>query len=100
MSDTNPEPDPGKQDGEIIDGGAFTGPLMEGGTVKQLADIEVKGRRVRETTARTIALTLVWVLAGSALIHYLGVFILVWADKTAAIEEMNRFFNAWLPVIS
>lgn len=97
---TNPEPDNLGREGELIDGGAITGPVLVGGTVERLEDIEVRSRRVRETTARAIALTLVWVLAGSALVHYIGVFILVLADKAPAVEELNRFFNAWLPVIS
>ncbi len=100
MPEANSEAETLGQEGELIDGGAITGPVMEGGTVKPLEIIEVRSRRVRETTARAIALTLVWVLALSALVHYIGVFILVLADKTPAVEELNRSFNAWLPVIS
>ena len=68
--------------------------------VEALDVIEVKTRRVREATARTIALALIWILGLSAAVHYIAVFILVLNDKTAAVEELSRFFNAWLPVVS
>lgn len=73
---------------------------IEGGEVEEFADIEVKTRRVREATARTIAIALIWILGLSALIHYIAMFVLVLNDKTTEVEELSRFFNAWLPVVS
>jgi len=73
---------------------------IEGGMVEAFADIEVKSRRVREATARTIALALIWILGLSAAVHYIAVFVLLLLDKQPAIEELSRFFNAWLPVVS
>ncbi len=68
--------------------------------VEALTDIEVKSRRAREATARTIALALIWILGFSAAVHYIAVFVLVLNDKTVAVEELSRFFHAWLPVVS
>jgi hypothetical protein len=73
---------------------------IEGGEIEEFADIEVKTRRVREATARTIAIALIWILGLSALIHYTAVFVLELSDKPAGVEELNRFFNVWLPVVS
>lgn len=76
------------------------GLAIEGGMVEGFGDIEVKSRRAREATARTIALALIWIFGLSAAVHYIAMFVLVLNDKTAALEELNRFFNAWLPVVS
>jgi len=100
MPEEKPESKAVHDEADIIDGGTVSGPLIEGGTVQPLENVEVRSRRVRETTARTLALSLVAILALSGLMHYVGVFVLVLADKTAAVEELNRFFHAWLPVIS
>jgi hypothetical protein len=79
---------------------AQSGATIEGGVVEGFKDIEVKSRRVREATARTIALALIWILGISAALHYIAIFALELNDKTAGVEELNRVFNIWFPVVS
>jgi len=73
--------------------------LIEGGVVQSMVDVFLVHGRHREATARMIAISLVGILAGSALLHFIAILVLA-HDQANALEEMNRFFNAWLPVIS
>lgn len=95
MAETNEQASqPTAENINIQDGGA-----IEGGVVEPLDDIKVR-TRVREATARTIAISLIWILGLSAGVHYIAVLVLVLCDKSSQVEVLDRFFNAWLPVVA
>jgi hypothetical protein len=73
---------------------------IEAGEVGELGDLAFEEKKHRAETARSLALWLVWILAGSILLHYaLTVVLLIWA-KEEATKGLNAIFNAWLPAIS
>jgi hypothetical protein len=80
-------------------GGQNESELIEGGIVQSMVDVEIVPKRHREATARMIAISLVGILAGSALLHFIAILVLA-HDQANAMEETDKFFNAWLPVIS
>lgn len=57
--------------------------------------------RKTEDTAATIALILVWVLAGSIIVHYIAVGLAIHggADQDQ-LDSIERIYNTLLPVIS
>src|SRR6185369_3174697 len=73
--------------------------LIEGGDVTELKDLEVKPPH-RETTARLLAVILVSILGGSALLHYVTLAVFVYSGKTDEADKLGTFFNAWLPAIT
>jgi len=76
-------------------------PLIEGGDVIDVNPEAIEARTShRERTAKTFALALLGIFAGSILLQYAALLTaLAWGDKTAA-EMVERQFNSWLPVIS
>ena len=80
-------------------GGGEIDDLIEGGDVTELRELEVKPPH-RETTARLLAVLLVSILGGSALLHYLTLAVFVYLGKTDAADKLGTFFNAWLPAIT
>jgi hypothetical protein len=73
--------------------------LIEGGDVTDFRELEIKPPH-RETTARWLAVMLVSILGGSALLHYVTLAIFVYNGKTDAADRLGNFFNSWLPAIS
>jgi hypothetical protein len=73
--------------------------LIEGGAVTELRELEVKPPH-REATARWLAIILVSILGGSALLHYITLAIFVYAGKADEADRLGTFFNAWLPAIT
>jgi hypothetical protein len=78
------------QQDEVIEGGDITG-----------ADEILESKPThRERMAGTFALTLLGILAGALLIHYIALLIVIdWGDKDAE-DMVEKVFNAWLPVLS
>ncbi|AMV24215.1 hypothetical protein VT84_07445 [Gemmata sp. SH-PL17] len=73
---------------------------IDGGEIGELKDIPFEDKKHRAETARSLALWLVWILAGSVALHYLlTLILLIWA-KEEAVKGLNSIFNAWLPAIS
>lgn len=75
------------------------GEVIEGGNVTELRELEVKPPH-RETTARLLAVLLVSILGGSALLHYATLAVFAYSGKTDAADKLGTFFNAWLPAIT
>jgi len=80
-------------------GGEEMGDVIEGGDVTELRELEVKPPH-RETTARLLAVLLVSIFGGTALIHYVTLAVFVYAGKADAADKLGTFFNAWLPAIT
>ena len=51
-------------------------------------------------TARTLAFVLVWMLAGSFVLHELLIVLMTFHNKTEAIPTLEHTFNQWLPVLA
>src|SRR6266404_4843178 len=77
-------------------GGGDMGDVIEGGDVAELRELEVKPPH-RETTARLLAVLLVSIFGGSALLHYVTLAVFVYSGKSDAADKLGTFFNAWLP---
>ena len=80
-------------------GAAEIGEVIEGGDVTELRELEVKPPH-RETTARLLAVMLISILGGSALLHYVTLAVFVYAGKSDAADKLGTFFNAWLPAFT
>ena len=74
--------------------------VIEGGLVEPLEDLPFAEQKHRAETARKMAFLLVWMLAVSAGIHFVGTGIFAAYDNTAGVEALGKIFNMWLPVIS
>jgi hypothetical protein len=73
--------------------------MIEGGDITELQELEVKPTH-REMTARWLAIILVCILGGSALLHYITMAVFVYMGKTDTADRLGTFFNAWLPAIT
>ena len=73
---------------------------IEAGEVGELRDIAFEEKNHRAETARSLALWLVWILAGSVALHYILTVVLVIAGKDEASKTLSTIFNAWLPAVS
>lgn len=73
---------------------------ISGGYVTDLEDVAFHETKHRAQTARLLAVTLVWILAGTIIVHYTVTACLSIAGKAEAVEGLNKVFNVWLPVIS
>ena len=80
---------------EIIDAG-----VIEGGEMTAYRDLEVKPPSHREATARWLAIILVLIFGGSALLHYFTLAFFIHSGKMEAIDKLGTFFNSWLPAIT
>jgi len=80
-------------------GAARTDETLEGGFVRPLDDYFVE-KQHRADTARRLAYSLVGILGGTVVVHYITVLILETRGRTEAIGELARIFNMWLPVIA
>ncbi len=89
MSESLSTTEPENSEGEI-----------EAGFVEELSDLSVEPRRHRERTASVLAWWLMSILAGTGVLHYATVLYLATHGQTAALEHVDKFFGAWLPVIS
>jgi hypothetical protein len=72
---------------------------IEGGFVRPLDDYFVEGKH-RADTSRRLAYSLVCILGGTVLVHYITVLILVLKGKSEAVQSLAQIFNVWLPVIA
>ena len=73
---------------------------IEGGTVEAFEELPFQEQRHRADTARMLAFLLVGILAGSILLHYVVVVILLATGKEAAVQVVSQIFNVWLPVMA
>lgn len=80
------------------------GQLIEGGEIQEIDENAVKVDPLKHhqaKTSRTIAYSLIIVLAASVLCHYLAVVaILLYTQNQTLIDALGDIFSAWLPVIS
>ncbi len=76
-----------------------TGEIVEGGFIRNLDEYPWRVRH-REDTARRLAYSLVAILGGSFVFHYIATLALEFSGRSNAVEGLNRVFNAWLPVIA
>jgi hypothetical protein len=73
---------------------------IDGGLVQPIEDLPFAEQKHRAETARKMAFLLVWIMAGSVGVHFVGTAAFSAYDKTAAVEALGKIFNMWLPVIS
>ncbi len=73
--------------------------LLEGGFVRPLDEYFVEAKH-RADTARRLAYSLVWILGGTVLVHYITVLVLEVRGRSGAVDSLGRIFNVWLPVIA
>jgi hypothetical protein len=72
---------------------------LEGGFVRPLEDYFVEEKH-RADTARRLAYSLVVILAGTVMLHYVTVLILELKGRPEAVQSVAQIFNVWLPVIA
>ena len=73
--------------------------VFEGGFVRPLDEYFVEEKH-RADTSRRLAYSLVCILGGTVLVHYITVLVLVLKGKSEAIQSLAQIFNVWLPVIA
>ena len=73
-------------------------PEIDAGEISAFPDLDTV--RQRAETAKSLARWLVVVFAGSLVLHYFAVWVLIHYDKEAGLQILSSAFNAWLPVIS
>ncbi|MFZ0964196.1 MAG: hypothetical protein WAO35_25300 [Terriglobia bacterium] len=88
-----------EQGGQELSKERETEELVDGGFVRNLDEYSFRVRH-REHTARRLAYALVGILGGSFAFHYIATMVLEFNGKSNAVENLNRVFNAWLPVIA
>lgn len=75
--------------------------IIRGGEVEGAGDpLEFKPAQHREQTASGLARGLLIILAGTGIVHYGTVLMLAYNGQTEALEHVDKFFSAWLPVIA
>ena len=75
--------------------------LIRGGSVEGAgAPLEFKPAQHRERTASGLARGLMFILAGTGIVHYGTVLLLAYGGQKEALEHVDKFFGAWLPVIA
>jgi len=76
-------------------------PPIEGGLVTQAdEDLSFHKEKHRADTTRKLAFGLVIVLGGSIAIHYATIVLLELYGFHNSVENLEKIFNSWLPVIS
>ena len=80
--------------------GDFEDGEIDAGYIEALDELSVEPRRHRERTASVLAWWLMAILAGTGILHYATVLYLATHGQTTALEHVDKFFGAWLPVIS
>jgi len=78
---------------QIIDGGQITDIVVDPFRVAEI-------KKQKLSAARTIALTLILILAISVALHYGITILLLSSGKPTVVDVTERIFNSWLPVIS
>lgn len=87
---SNEAADQATNDDDVIEGGAIT-----------LSPERVSWKEKHETeTAKVLTYALVGILAGSLLLHYSAVTVLMLNDQKDAVDVLINVFDKWLPVIS
>lgn len=71
-----------------------------GGYIGDFEELSFHEPKHRAQTAKLLALTLVWILAVTILVHYTATAVLSYAARADAVEALNKIFNGWLPVVS
>jgi hypothetical protein len=74
--------------------------VIDGGYVEALEDLPFQEAKHRAETARKMAFLLVWIMAASVAVDFVGVATFAAFKNTTAIESLGKIFNMWLPVIS
>jgi hypothetical protein len=74
--------------------------VIDGGYVEALEDLPFQEARHRAETARKMAFLLVWIMAVSVAVDFVGVAVFAGFENTTAVESLGKIFNMWLPVIS
>lgn len=90
---------PGESSNEELRAKEATGEIVEGGHVRAFDELSFRVRH-REDTARRLAYSLVAILGASFFVHYIATLLLEYSDRTNAVENLARIFNAWLPAIA
>lgn len=74
--------------------------VIEGGTITLSPQpVSWKDRHESET-AKVLTFALVGILAGSLLIHYVAVSVLLLNGQKETVDVLTTIFDKWLPVIS
>ena len=74
--------------------------VIDGGYVEALEDLPFQQAKHRAETARKMAFLLVWIMAISVAVDFVGVGIFAAYNNTPGVEALGKIFNMWLPVIS
>ena len=72
---------------------------IEGGHVEALEDLPFQPAKHR-AERRKMAFLLVWVMATSVAVDFVGVGVFAACNNTPGVEALGKIFNMWLPVIS
>lgn len=73
---------------------------VEGGEIT-LGPEPVSWKEKHESeTAKVVAFSLLAILAGSIVLHYVAVIILMVNDQKDTVDVLSQVFDSWLPVIS
>ena len=68
--------------------------------ISPLDELSVEPRRHRERTASGLAWVLMATLTGSGVLHYCTLLYLTTHGQATALEQEDKFFGQWLPVVS
>ncbi len=60
----------------------------------------INSKQHKAQTARTLAYWLVGILAGSVILQYVTLMILIGWGNVKEVEYLEHLFNAWLPVVA
>jgi hypothetical protein len=93
---TDPEP---PRRGNEIDSATRPNDI-EGGYVRPLDDDYFVEKEHRADTSRRLAYSLVTILGGTVVVHYVTILILELKGRSGAVESLDHIFNIWLPVIA
>src|ERR1700742_1271324 len=75
---------------DVVDGGQIT-----------LGNEPVSWKEKHETeTAKALTFTLVGIMAGTLVLHYVSVIVLMIKGHKDAVDILSHVFDSWLPVIS
>jgi len=74
--------------------------VINGGYVEALEDLPFQEAKHRAETARKMAFLLVWIMAVSVAVDFVGVAVFAGFKNVTAVESLGKIFNMWLPVIS
>jgi hypothetical protein len=74
--------------------------VIEGGTVERVTDLPFEERKHRAATARRLAYLLVGTLGATIVLQYGLTSLLIFYGKNDGVTELDKLFNALLPILS